>query len=81
MGNGASEVCHRALLVSLKTIKRARKQLIVRESGVDATPVALTSRMELCGVVLAEVAGIRSNLIAHLECARARTNSDANGMR
>ena len=72
MGNGASKVYNRALLGSLKTIKRAHKQLhVVTKISADTTPTALTSRLELYGVLLGEVAGIRSNLVAYLECARA----------
>jgi hypothetical protein len=72
MSNGASKVYNRALLDSLKTIKRAHKQLhVVTKIRADATPTALTSRLELYGVLLGEVVGIRSNLVAYLECARA----------
>ena len=74
MGNGASKVYNRALLDSLQTIKRAHKQLhVVTKIRADATPTALTSRLELYGVLLSEVAGIRSNLGAYLECARAES--------
>ena len=72
MVNGASKVYNRALLDSLKTIKRTHKQLhVVTKIRTEATPTALTSRLELYGVLLGEVAGIRSNLVAYLECARA----------
>ena len=72
MGNGASKVYNRALLDSLKTIKRAHKQLhVVTKINADPTPTALTSRLELYGILLGEVAGIRSNLVAYLGCARA----------
>jgi hypothetical protein len=72
MGNGASKVHNTALLDSLKTIKRAHKQLhVVTKIRADATPTALTSRLELYGVLLGEVAGIRSNLVAYLESAHA----------
>jgi hypothetical protein len=74
MGNGASKVYNRAVLDSLKTIKRAHKQLhVVTKIRADATPTALTSRLELYGVLLGEVTGIRSNLEAYLECARAES--------
>jgi hypothetical protein len=53
MGNGASKVYNRALLDSLKTIKRAHKQLhVVTKISADPTPTALTSRLELYGVLL-----------------------------
>ena len=72
MGNGVtSKAYNRALQDSLKTIKRAHKQLHVVTRTADATPTALTSRMELYGILLGEVAGIRSNLVAYLECTRA----------
>ena len=72
MGNGASKAYNRALLDSLKTIKRAHKQLqVVAKMRADATPTTLTSCLELYRVLLGEVAGIRSNLVAYLECGRA----------
>ena len=71
MGNGATSKAYNGVLQdSLRTIKRAHKQLHV-VTKTAATPTALMSRMELYGVLLGEVAGIRSNLVAYLECARA----------
>ena len=71
MGNGATCKAHnRAVQDSLKTIKQAHEQLhVVTRTG--ATPTALTLRMELYGILLGEVTGIRSNLVAYLECTRA----------
>jgi hypothetical protein len=70
MGNCvASKAYNKALQDSLKTIKQAHKQLnVVTRAGA---PTALTSCMELYGILLGEVTGIRSNLVAYLECARA----------
>ncbi len=74
MGNDASKVYNRVLLDSLKTIKRAHKQLhVVTKIRADATPTALTARLELYGVLLGEVASIRGNLVACLEGARAES--------
>lgn len=71
MGNGASEAYHRALQDSLATIRRAHEKLhLAGRSGVGATSSTLKSRVELYGVLLGEVAGIRRNLTAHLEGAR-----------
>ena len=42
---------------------RAHRQLHV-VTGTAATPTALMSRIELYGILLGEVAGIRSNLVA-----------------
>ena len=39
-------------------------------TGTAATPTALMSRIELYGILLGEVAGIRSNLVAYLTCTR-----------
>ncbi|MCA6119977.1 hypothetical protein J6524_34715 [Bradyrhizobium sp. WSM 1738] len=70
MGNGVtSEAYNRALQDSFKTIKHAHKQLRV-VTKAKATQTALMSRMELYGVLLGEVAGIRSNLVAYLEYTR-----------
>ena len=55
---------------SLSAIKRAHRQLHV-VIGTAATPTVLMSRMELYGMLLGEVADIRSNLVAYLECTRA----------
>jgi hypothetical protein len=69
MGNGVkSKAYDRAVQDSLKTIKQAHKQLHIK---ADSTPTALTSRMELYRILLGEVTGIRSNLVAYLECTRA----------
>jgi hypothetical protein len=71
MGNCvASKAYNKALQDSLKTIKQAHKHLkvVIR---ADATPTALTSCMELYGILLEEVTGIRSNLVTYLECTRA----------
>jgi hypothetical protein len=71
MGNGVkSKAYDRAVQDSLKTIKQAHKQLHI-VARADSTPTALTSRMELYRILLGEVTGIRSNLVAYLECTRA----------
>ena len=71
MGNGVtSKAYNRALQNSLKTIKQAHRQLHV-VAKAHATPTVLTSRVELYGILLGEVTGIRSNLVAYLECTRA----------
>jgi hypothetical protein len=62
-----SKAYNKALQDSLKTIKRAHKQLHV----VTKPPAALTSCMELYGILLGEVTGIRSKLVTYLECTRA----------
>jgi hypothetical protein len=82
MDNGvASKAYNRALLDSLKTIKSAHNQLHSLTKA-HATPTALASRMELYGILLGEVTGIRGNLLAYLECARAGGQiSNADGMR
>jgi hypothetical protein len=73
MGNGVtSKAYNKALQDSLKTIKQAHRQLHI-VTRADATPAALTSRMELYGLLLGEVTGIRSNLVAYLECTRAES--------
>ena len=72
MSNGAtSKAYNGALQDSLRTIKQTHRQLHVVTGTADATPTALMSRMELYGILLGEVAGIRSNLVAYLECTRA----------
>jgi hypothetical protein len=83
MDNGAGDAYKRALLESLRTIRRTHQQLEVAAGRrTNATPTALASQMELYGVLLGEVAGIRRNLVAYLECARTSRwpNSDASGM-
>ena len=71
MGNGVtSKAYNRALQDSLKTIKQAHRQLHV-VAKAHATPTVLTARMELYGILLGEVTGIRSNLVAYFECTRA----------
>ena len=71
MGNGAtSKAYNRALQNSLKTIKQAHRQLHF-VTKANATPTVLASRMELYRILLGEVTGIRSNLVAYLECTRA----------
>ena len=54
---------------SLSVIKQAHRQLHV-VTGTAATPTDLVSRIELCGILLGEIADIRSNLMAYLECTR-----------
>ena len=71
MSNGATSKAYNGVLEgSLRTIKQTHRQLHV-VTRTAATPTALTSRMELYGILLGEVAGIRSNLVAYLECTRA----------
>ncbi|MEH2540856.1 hypothetical protein V1278_006124 [Bradyrhizobium sp. AZCC 1577] len=65
-----SNAYNRTLQDSLKTIKQANEQLHV-VTKANATPAALTSCMELYGILLGEVTGIRSNLVTYLECTRA----------
>jgi hypothetical protein len=72
MGDGVtSKAYDRALQDSLKAIKQAHRRLHV-VTKADVTPTGLTSRMELYGILLGEVTGIRSNLVAYLECTRAK---------
>jgi hypothetical protein len=71
MGNSVtSKAYNRALQDSLKAIKQAHRRLHV-VTKADVTPTALTSCMELYGVLPVEVTGIRGNLVAYLECASA----------
>ena len=71
MSNGVTSKAYNGVLQdSLRTIKQAHRQLHV-VTGTAATPTVLMSRMELYGILLGEVAGIRSNLVAYLECTRA----------
>ena len=71
MRNGVTSKAYNGILQdSLRAIKRAHRQLHV-VTGTAATPTVLMSRMELYGILLGEVADIRSNLVAYLECTRA----------
>ena len=69
MSNGATSKAYN-LEGSLRTIKQTHRRLHV-VTGTAATPTALMSRIELYGILLGEVAVIRSNLVAYLTCTRA----------
>jgi hypothetical protein len=71
MRNGVTKLPYnRILQVSLSAVKQAQRQLHV-VTGTDATPTVLVSRIELYGILLGEIADIRSNLVAYRECTRA----------
>jgi Asp/Glu/hydantoin racemase len=71
MSNGATSKAYNGILQgSLRTIKQTHRRLHV-VTGTAATPTALMSRIELYGILLGEVAGIRSNLVDYLTCTRA----------
>ena len=71
MSNGATSKAYNGILQdSLRTIKQTHRRLHV-VTGTAATPTALIWRIELYGILLGEVAGIRSNLVAYLTCTRA----------
>ena len=82
MGNSVTSNAYNIILQdSLKTIKHAHRRLHV-VTKADVTPIALTSRIELYGILLGEVTDIRSNLVAYLASASAEgANSEADGMR
>jgi len=69
MGNSVTSNAYNIVLQdSLKTIKHTHRRLHV-VTKADVTWIALTSRIELYGILLGEVIGIRSNLVAYLESA------------
>jgi hypothetical protein len=68
MGNCvASKAYDQTLRDSLKTIRSTYRQLHV-VTKADTTSTVLASRVELYGILLGEVTGIRSNLVAYLAC-------------
>jgi hypothetical protein len=69
MGNGVTEIPYNGILQdSLNAIKQAHRQLHVVTGAAATTPAVLMSRIELYGTLLGEIADIRSNLVADLEC-------------
>jgi Asp/Glu/hydantoin racemase len=71
MRNGVTNIPYNGILQdSLSAIKQAHRQLHV-VTGTAATPTVLTSRIKLYGILVGEIADIRTNLVAYLECTRA----------
>jgi hypothetical protein len=56
-----------ALLLSLRTIQRAKTQLHLSTAS-DPTPTALASRIRLCDVLLGEIRAIRTGLEDRMRC-------------